>query len=434
MKPAVPSLCLVALVACNEVDLQTAEFGALSVDPAAIEVTACDFQEQALTLTSVGEASVRVSTLAVEGTGWLILEAPPTPFTLRVGETADLVVLGREGAATLVVTSDDRERPSLRVPLNGLPNAPPTISVEAPTAGSIVEPGDPLIVSVTDPDGEVEGLVVTWESSVDGPVDVGLVGADGRAEGLWLEGTGGEQTLTAAVTDACDAPATASVDVCRQEGYVSDALDLSTWVFEGSARYDAAEEWVELTNIDGTFQLGSAFQTTETTGSGVHIAFRFFVSGGTGADGFALTALDTSRASTYLAHPGGCLGYGGGGPCAPDLPLYGWSIELDTFFSPGIDPTEADHVSFHFDGDVAGYEAYAALPEMEDGAWHTMDIDVDAPRVTIAVDDIVYIDQDIPGTYDFPAQVGFTAATGGETNYHLIDTLSVVEDACSGGD
>ena len=40
------------------------------------------------------------------------------------------------------------------------------------------------------------------------------------------------------------------------------------------------------------------------------------------------------------------------------------------------------------------------------------------------------IDADIEGYFDFPAEVGFTAATGGETNYHRIDALQVIEDLC----
>ena len=74
------------------------------------------------------------------------------------------------------------------------------------------------------------------------------------------------------------------------------------------------------------------------------------------------------------------LGYGGGGVCGAFEPLYGWTVEMDTFFSAGLDPTEEDHVSFHFDGDVAGYEVYAAVPDMEDDAWHEMVIEVEAPR------------------------------------------------------
>jgi hypothetical protein len=46
------------------------------------------------------------------------------------------------------------------------------------------------------------------------------------------------------------------------------------------------------------------------------------------------------------------------------------------------------------------------------------------------IDGVTYIDQDVPGLGTFPAYVGFTAATGSVTNYHLIDALLVEEFVC----
>jgi len=74
--------------------------------------------------------------------------------------------------------------------------------------------------------------------------------------------------------------------------------------------------------------------------------------------------------------------------------------------------------------------AWAALPEMEDTGWHTMEVTVAAPRVTVSVDSVVYIDQDLSGTFAFPAYIGFTAGTGGQTNEHLIDALEVEGFVC----
>ena len=276
----------------------------------------------------------------------------------------------------------------------------------------------------------LDDLFVAWSSDVDGSIDLAFADPTGLASIDWPDGTAGDHVLTATVTDTCGAETSVDRAVCRQGGFFGESLDLSTWEFQGDGRYDEGNGWVELTDTTGTFQLGSAFQSVETTGDDVALSFSFYVSGGSGADGFAVTALDTTRATTTLAHPGGCLGYGGGGICGTEAPLYGWTVEVDTYFSGGVDPTEQDHVSFHFDGDVVGWEAFANLPEMEDDSWHEMSIQVNAPRVVVAVDGVVYIDQDIPGHYDFPARVGFTAATGGETNFHLIDDLKVVESVC----
>ena len=40
------------------------------------------------------------------------------------------------------------------------------------------------------------------------------------------------------------------------------------------------------------------------------------------------------------------------------------------------------------------------------------------------------MDVELTGYFDFPAHVGFSAATGGLTNYHLIDALTVTDAAC----
>ena len=109
----------------------------------------------------------------------------------------------------------------------------------------------------------------------------------------------------------------------------------------------------------------------------------------------------------------------------------GWSIEVDTWYNgEHNDPTSADHVSVHFDGNVNVPTVWAALPEMEDGNWHRMSVDVLGTWITVAIDGTTYIDQDVSQLTSFPAYVGFTAATGGATNYHLIDALEVEEFVC----
>lgn len=427
-------LMALALVAgCTDYGITAEETGTLRVSPETVVLQgACAYEERTVTLESVGEYAVEISGLEVDGEGWALLDAPSLPASIPPGTNVEVVLLGNQGDAVLRVRSDDPDRPRQTVALVGGANDAPTITWLSPSADGVVQPGELLHVAVEDSHDAPEDLVVAWSSSADGAIDLAQADDQGEASTTWDAGSPGDQTLTATVTDSCGATGSASLEVCRQAGYLSDSLDLSTWELGGQARYDEENGWVELTDVDGTFQAGSAFQTTATTGDQVRLSFSFYVSGGTGADGFAVTALDTDRATGYMAQSGGCLGYGGGGVCGDHDPLYGWNVEVDTFFSAGLDPTEADHISFHFDGDVAGLEAWAELPELEDDAWHEMTIEVLAPRVSIAVDGVTYIDEDIEGYYDFPAEVGFTAATGGETNYHLIDDLAVIEDVCGG--
>jgi hypothetical protein len=85
---------------------------------------------------------------------------------------------------------------------------------------------------------------------------------------------------------------------------------------------------------------------------------------------------------------------------------------------------------FTFDGDVDDPAFWAELPEMEDTGWHAMRVVVGAPNVLIEIDGVAYLDSGLPGHFDFPAVVGFTAGTGGATNKHLIDSLVVTELTC----
>ena len=90
-----------------------------------------------------------------------------------------------------------------------------------------------------------------------------------------------------------------------------------------------------------------------------------------------------------------------------------------------MEPTADDHLAFTFNGDVDGYVAWAALPEMEDTGWHDMSVVVAAPRSPSASTG-PYIDTTVN---DGDAYVGFTAAPAAD-NTHLIDSLSVTETVC----
>ena len=50
--------------------------------------------------------------------------------------------------------------------------------------------------------------------------------------------------------------------------------------------------------------------------------------------------------------------------------------------------------------------------------------------VLVEIDGVAYIDEELNGFFDFPAYVGFTAGTGGDTNHHLIDSLTFTELSC----
>ena len=437
-----------ALLACTEyeVNLKTEAVGPgepedtsvltgeLAVDPARIDATGCTDIGATVELSNVGAGSLSIYGIAVEGGVDWTVSSPDLPLDLGPGESHDLALVGQLGSGVLVILSDDPVQPRVTVPLSTAEDGPPTVEIVAPAHDSIIDIGTDLelLGRVGDDSDSPENLAVEWVSSLDGVVGSPVADAAGEVRTAWAspDRAGGPHQLTFSATDTCGNTASTDITLCQQAGYTTDEYDIALWHFEGSAQWDTSNNWLQLTHVDNNL-VGSAFQTANpVTGDAVSIRFQFFIGNGTGADGLSLTALDTSRMSGYLGGTGCGIGYGGDASCTAGPALPGWSIEIDTYFNGSVDPTDQDHLTFVFDGDVDDPAAWAALPEMEDTGWHNMEVTVAAPRVTVAVDSVVYIDQDLSGNFAFPAYVGFTAGTGGLTNEHLIDALEVEGFVC----
>jgi hypothetical protein len=397
----------------------------LVADPGWIaEDALCGARAFGVTLENTGDADLVVAALDLVGEGWT-LEPVTLPLTLAPGARQPLRLTTTGGSATLRVQSNDPGNATLEIPLDASVDLAPSVVIDTPAASATLATGGSTFEArLADDVDAPEALSLRWISDIDGVVGTDAAGADGVARLTWDPAvrTSGPHTIVLEATDSCGNVATTEVSVCQQAGYVADSLDLSTWHFEGSALWDSTNRWVQLTDASYN-QAGTAFQTgAAVSADNVNVSFAFYVSGGSGADGISVTALDTERMTGFVGGSGGGIGY---------LGMPGWSLEVDTWYNgENNDPTGEDHISFHVDGNVASYEAWATLPEMEDGAWHQMDLTVVGTRVRAAIDGVTYIDQDIPRVTPFNAYVGFTAATGGATNAHLIDALEVTEYVC----
>jgi hypothetical protein len=330
-----------------------------------------------------------------------------------------------------VIASNDPENDIVQVPLTSVLDESPTLEIIAPYDGQIISEETQFQALVTDDNDPTEYLMVQWRSNQDGLFSTGEAFPDGTVSTDWeMFHTSGYHTVQVTVADSCSNTTRKTVNICQQMRYEVENLDISTWHFEGVARWDSANEWLELTPVS-TNIVGTAFSTSqEVPGGQVEIEFSFYIGDGTGADGISLTALDVDRMTSFLGGTGCGIGYGGDASCTAGPALPGWSIEVDTYYNGDQDPTPDDHVMFTFDGDVDNPMAWAVLPEMEDTGWHTMRVVVQEPHVLVEIDGVPYLDQDIVGFYNFDAYVGFTAGTGGLTNQHLIDSLVVTEQLC----
>jgi len=411
-------------------DVDTAPL--LQVFPSVLDAgIICETNPHVETVVLANEGNDILEIEALEVTGDWTLISNPSPFVIEAGQQFPLQLETGTEDATLVVASTDYDWPVMQVPLTGTLDRAPTLQVITPYSGLVISEDTVFEGVVTDDVDLPEDLVVSWNSTVDGVFATSQVEPDGTVFGSWnMQHTSGYHTIEASVQDSCNNSVIQRIDICQQMRYEIDSLDISTWHFEGSANWDTTNDWLELTPVASAV-VGTAFSTSqEVSGGHVEIDFLFYIGDGTGADGISLTALDVDRMTTFLGGTGCGIGYGGDASCTTGPALPGWSIEIDTYYNDGQDPTPSDHVMFTFDGDVDDPEVWAELPEMEDTGWHQMRVLVQEPRVQVEIDGVTYIDQDIPGFFNFDAYVGFTAGTGGQTNQHLIDALVVTNQIC----
>jgi hypothetical protein len=385
----------------------------------------CDGAEAELVLRNVGNIPMTVTRITSSSPDFTPDLSPPLPWVIAPEDEATLSLAVGPGAGELTIETDAPGARRVLVPLSATIDLPPSVHFTAPADAAVLTAGATTTISavVSDAEEDPRSLQALIESDVDGVLWEGSPDGSGVVSLRWVGPyqTAGDHALQATVTDRCGQEATAALGVCQDAGFTAENLDLTSWTFNGSARWDSANRWVELTPALRN-QGGTAFQTATTVDSGdIDISFSFYMSGGTGADGISVTALDSSRMTRFVGGYGGGLGYSG---------LPGWSVEVDNYYNNGSDPTTDDHVSVHINGVVGRAEVWRALPDMEDGRWHTMRVRALGNRFTVVVDGTTYIDQNIAGLTNFPAYVGFTAATGGSTQNHRIDSLEVRGSAC----
>ena len=422
-------MVVLALFACSEVGFSgripdAAELARLRVQPESFDVPlACAGEDVLLTPVVFNDGDLPATLTEVQlPAGW----ATPLSFPHTLFGGAHLAIPMRgpvlDGTDEIVVLTDAEP---LSVPVAMARNQPPELAF-LDASGTILDgDGDFLRAQIQDDDPPGIPLEVHLESDIDGHVATATASESGFVEWAWPSPlqTPGVHTVTATTTDRCRQSASDVIEVCQEQLVeTSEGLGLEAWDLHGAAYYDKANGWLVVAPV-GPFQRGSAFRTYEEVVSDkVEISFRFWIGGGTGADGISFTVVDADRATEFLGGDGGGIGYSG---------LPGWTVEVDVWDNEPIDPTWMDHVSLHVDGIQENILAWSVLPEMEDTGWHEMTVQVTGTRVQVTIDGALYLDVDEPRITPFRGYLGFTGATGGSTHEHRIDSLLVETEACS---
>ena len=191
------------------------------------------------------------------------------------------------------------------------------------------------------------------------------------------------------------------------------------WTRYGSATLTGTD--LVLTPATAT-QAGTSFLDAPVPTAGLRASFTAQIGGGTGADGLTFALIDPAKAGTArLGRSGGALAY---------APLPGVAVALDTYQN-GSDPA----------ANFVGVATGATGPNADNLTWaatstavaplrtgtHTVDIWITTARhVLVAVDGVRRIDVALPaGTLPDTAAIGFTAATGGQTDAHTVRSVQI---------
>lgn len=223
-----------------------------------------------------------------------------------------------------------------------------------------------------------------------------------------------------AITDT----ATVTTRVIKEGDYADDfGTDCGLWSYRGAAYRDEENGYVVLTKPLGN-QSGIIWLNDEFTSS-FSAQFRYKVGGGSGSDGFVFMFYKTKD---YEPADGGALAFNGGQPDGYDP---GYGIEFDSWQNSAFDweppPVQGDPSANHIALIKDRTDNHLVVVDdarCDDNQWHQVNVTVDSNAVAVEVDGDQVLGWE--GAIDRAfGGLGFGAATGGGTNWHIIDDVRI---------
>jgi len=187
----------------------------------------------------------------------------------------------------------------------------------------------------------------------------------------------------------------------------------------GAAIYDLAGGEVRLTPNE-FYRAGSVFFTPTTLIERFTATFQLRIDG-QGADGMTFAVIEGGANS--LGQYAAGLGY-------KDIPGRSFAIEFDTFRNPDYnDPLVTPHIGLNVNGQmIAGSIATGGLPAVQGQGNLTVRVIFDRGAVQVFLPErqaAPALSATIPNWTPFTGRFGFTAATGGLSQVHAVDSVTV---------
>lgn len=289
----------------------------------------------------------------------------------------------------------------------------------------------------------MDGLTVRWETSTGESLGQTPVLPDGTSSGnldTSLMPLGVIPLVARVETPDGVCSETAEVDLVFCQYEVTDdfsSLDNVAWKMFGSSYWDP-NGWLEMTGTAQS-QRGAVYNPqTDVAAGSVSITFSMATGGGSGADGFAMTIVQTDSIAELeneiiaSAVPGSGIGYAVGGAYGP-WDGNAFTVEIDTYENVyngtnelHTDPTPNDHVAITLDGDAGDHLWWTDMGDVEDLNWRTIRVDVIGFKVRVWIDGQLLVEQLYPELQFRGGYIFFSGSTGYYTNYHRFDDLNVV--------
>lgn len=190
-----------------------------------------------------------------------------------------------------------------------------------------------------------------------------------------------------------------------------------SWRFNGGATMSRSS--VVLTQAQ-TQVAGSALYARPVTTDGLTASFNFSMNGGTGADGLTFAMLDPASASANsVGGTGSNLGFG---------KLAGVAVAFVTYPQNGVNSHNFVAIATSTAGGALSFLASTtSVPNLRVGSHNTV-ISVRGKTVSVSVDGVQVLAQQAP-TLVPTAIVGYTAATGGNTDVHSVTNAQILAGA-----
>ncbi|GEM_PF-999898 len=184
----------------------------------------------------------------------------------------------------------------------------------------------------------------------------------------------------------------------------------------GAAIYDSARQEARLTPNE-IYRAGSIFFVPTTLIDRFTATFQLRIDG-QGADGMTFAVIESGANS--LGGDGAGLGY-------ENISGRSFAIEFDTFYNSGEDPLATPHVGLNVNGSVTSI-ATAGLPPLQGQGNLTVRVVFDRGAVQVFLPEKQagpVLNAAIPNWTPFTGRFGFTAATGGLSQIHVVDSVVV---------